>query len=48
MEDDSKIFSHLNPVGVFVLLLLIVEFTSYKMLHFKWCTEVTMWYNIIM
>lgn len=35
MEDDSKIFSHFNPVRVFVLLLLIVEFTSYKMLHFK-------------
>lgn len=29
MEDDSKIFSHLNPVRVFVLLLLIVEFTAF-------------------
>lgn len=29
MEDDSKIFSHFNPVRVFVLLLLIAEVTMW-------------------
>lgn len=48
MEDDSKIFFYLNFVRVFVLLFLIVEFIFYKMLYFKWCIEVIMWYNIIM